>query len=216
MGGEQDGLSGHAIPAEYGEISPFFTLSALYVLPTTVLSLALTAGAFGVCACKICSLLGAAYAFGSNVWLLRYGPRMFKVCSKESSWLGKEAFSTIQAACFPEYFSLQTASCVLALGGYLGAAEGVASIADTASLAMIAAVIFALINQFVLGPKTTKLMVKLYEPGSCQGGGTQPLLDSEAKKAVKRNFGMIHGTSMLIDLFNLASVFAFICKVACQ
>ena len=33
----------------------------------------------------------------TEVWLLRYGPRMYAVCCKESSWLGKEAFSTIQA-----------------------------------------------------------------------------------------------------------------------
>ena len=33
-----------------------------------------------------------------QVWLLRYGPRMYKVCCKESAWLGKEAFSTIQVA----------------------------------------------------------------------------------------------------------------------
>ena len=85
------------------------------------------------------SLLGAAYAFGSNVtwqrmnmmgesvnlsnfiprfmvpknsvpevWLLRYGPRMYAVCCKESSWLGKEAFSTIQVSLSGSWVMVQS------------------------------------------------------------------------------------------------------------
>lgn len=84
-----------------------------------------------------------------EVWLLRYGPRMYAVCCKESRWLGKEAFSTIQAACFPEYFALQSGACLLALGPASGWQQ----------LCMGVATLLALANQFVLGPKTTQLMV---------------------------------------------------------
>ncbi|CAE7038244.1 unnamed protein product [Symbiodinium sp. KB8] len=159
--------------------------------------------------CKIVSLLGAAYAFGSNVWLLRYGPRMYAVCCKESRWLGKEAFSTLQAACFPEFFALQTAACLVALGGRWATA----SVWDVANLAMMAAIALALINLFGLGPKTTQLMASLYQQHLKDASSSAPLL-SDASKEAKKKFGMVHGISMLLDLMNLGAVFAFICAVA--
>jgi len=233
MSGE--GLSGHAIPKQYGQVAPFFRLTRNYVLPSMILAAAMVFGGIHECAsvrsgrvalgagagtkaCKILSQLGAAFAFGSNVWLLRYGPKMFKVCTTEASWLGKEAFSTIQASLFPEYFALQAASCVVALGGHVGVLmadpfhAGVVGLTlDLESWAMLLAVVFALVNLLGLGPKTTELMVALYESNlvveSCElGGGDQPLLVADAKKVRKKRFGMVHGISMLFDLFNLVAV----------
>eukprot|EP00434_Breviolum_minutum_P017836 symbB.v1.2.015741.t3/scaffold1123.1/size136624/6 len=189
-------------PTEYGKATPFFRLGALIVLPCTCISILLGHGYASNSICKVVSLLGAAYAFGSNVWLLRYGPRMYAVCCKESSWLGKEAFSTIQAACFPEYFALQSGSCILALCG----ATNLWALAAMASAAAL-----ALVNQLFLGPKTAELMVKLYEKSA---GADASLLNGSTD--IKKKFGMIHGISMLLDLLNLIAVFLYICIVASQ
>lgn len=55
-----------------------------------------------------------------------------------------------QAACFPEYFALQSGSCILALA---------AANSFMARLAMALAIALALVNQLALGPKTAQLMV---------------------------------------------------------
>ncbi|CAK8989172.1 unnamed protein product [Durusdinium trenchii] len=185
------GLSGQKIPKEYGQTAPFFRLAALVVPPCAVISAWMANGYASAHLCNITALLGAAYAFGSNVWLLRYGPRMYAVCCKESTWLGKEAFSTIQAACFPEYFALQSGSCILALGG---------APSSWAKLLMTIATMLALVNQ----------LVKLYDTST--GSADQPLLDGSSD--VKKTFGMVHGISMLLDLLNLFAVFAYLCMVA--
>ncbi|CAK8989135.1 unnamed protein product [Durusdinium trenchii] len=214
------GLSGQKIPKEYGQTAPFFRLAALVVdlicrgasdlqhsdhrisvPPCAVISAWMANGYASAHLCNITALLGAAYAFGSNVWLLRYGPRMYAVCCKESTWLGKEAFSAIQAACFPEYFALQSGSCILALGG---------APSSWAKLLMTIATMLALVNQLVLGPRTAQLMVKLYDTST--GSADQPLLDGSSD--VKKTFGMVHGISMLLDLLNLFAVFAYLCMVA--
>eukprot|EP00928_Gymnodinium_smaydae_P040541 TRINITY_DN27486_c0_g1_i1.p1 TRINITY_DN27486_c0_g1~~TRINITY_DN27486_c0_g1_i1.p1 ORF type:complete len:268 (+),score=35.74 TRINITY_DN27486_c0_g1_i1:174-977(+) len=202
-----DGLSGHTIPSAYTQTSSFFSLSALYILPCAAVAAGLVMTQ-QVNACRMIGTLGAAYAFGSNVWLLRYGPKMFKVCSKENDWLGKEAFSTLQAACFPEYFALQSASCILAFGCHIGASPS-KKIFDSAGIAMALAVVTALINAWVLGPKTTQNMEKLYEVTS-----GPKMLCAETKKSAKKKFGMIHGISMLLDLFNLLAVLVYICAVS--
>ncbi|CAE7872228.1 unnamed protein product, partial [Symbiodinium necroappetens] len=75
---------------------------------------------------------------------------------------------------------------------------------------MMAAIALALINLFGLGPKTTQLMVSLYQQHLKDASSSAPLL-SEASKEAKKKFGMVHGISMLLDLMNLGAVFAFIC-----
>ncbi|CAK8989137.1 DUF4149 domain-containing protein [Durusdinium trenchii] len=106
-----------------------------------------------------------------------------------------------QAACFPEYFALQSGSCILALGG---------APSSWAKLLMTIATMLALVNQLVLGPRTAQLMVKLYDTST--GSADQPLLDGSSD--VKKTFGMVHGISMLLDLLNLFAVFAYLCMVA--
>ncbi|CAK9054747.1 unnamed protein product [Durusdinium trenchii] len=106
-----------------------------------------------------------------------------------------------EAACFPEYFALQSGSCILALGG---------APSSWAKLLMTIATMLALVNQLVLGPRTAQLMVKLYDTST--GSADQPLLDGSSD--VKKTFGMVHGISMLLDLLNLFAVFAYLCMVA--
>merc|ERR1712194_255939 len=69
--------------------------------------------------CHASFLLGCAYAFGSNAGLFRYAPKMYTTCM-EVEYLGKESFSPIQAALFPEFFALQIAATIVALGGRIG------------------------------------------------------------------------------------------------
>ena len=59
-----------------------------------------------------------------------------------------------EAACFPEYFALQSGSCILALGG---------APSSWAKLLMTIATMLALVNQLVLGPRTAQLMVSYTE-----------------------------------------------------
>ena len=64
--------------------------------------------------------------------------------------IGYVLWSWLQAACFPEYFALQSGSCILALSGASN---------FWAQAAMASATALALVNQLFLGPKTAELMV---------------------------------------------------------
>eukprot|EP00933_Yihiella_yeosuensis_P031235 TRINITY_DN24779_c0_g1_i1.p1 TRINITY_DN24779_c0_g1~~TRINITY_DN24779_c0_g1_i1.p1 ORF type:complete len:229 (+),score=43.97 TRINITY_DN24779_c0_g1_i1:80-766(+) len=224
-----DGLSGNAIPAHLGEKTPYFRKAALLGLPSVLVAIAAcyyahqgTHNARTVC--KVMAQLGAAYALGSNAWLFCYGPTMFKICTA-TSWLGKEAFSTIQASVFPDYFALQTAACIVALGGHFGDLWSPRSLVEgtplnLAACAMLAALLFALLNLLVLGPKTSELMVQLYSGPTLPSNGSTPgeplLSKEEAEKAIKRRFGMVHGISMLVNLANLGAVGAYIALTAAE
>mmetsp|Transcript_142810 Transcript_142810/g.397806 ORF Transcript_142810/g.397806 Transcript_142810/m.397806 type:complete len:204 (-) Transcript_142810:88-699(-) len=196
----EEGRSGNQVPPQYGEPGPYYVKAARVSLPAALAGLllgALAAWAGGVwlAACRVAQLLGAAFAFGSNAWLMVYGPKMYTVCTS-TQWLGKEGFSTIQAALFPDFFAFQTASCVIALGAYIGVSQTV----DTAAITISASLVFCLINLAFLGPKTNALMVELYKT---------PMMD-DAGKAVKKKFGMVHGISMLVDLFALGFATVFL------
>eukprot|EP00404_Azadinium_spinosum_P024610 CAMPEP_0180607952 /NCGR_PEP_ID=MMETSP1037_2-20121125/27986_1 /TAXON_ID=632150 /ORGANISM="Azadinium spinosum, Strain 3D9" /LENGTH=212 /DNA_ID=CAMNT_0022627289 /DNA_START=51 /DNA_END=689 /DNA_ORIENTATION=+ len=210
----EPGYSGNKIPTEYGQAAPFYRKAAFFVAPAAALAAALTLAGTGLAnSCRVAGQLGAAYALGSNAWLFKYGPTMFNVCTSVG-WLGKEGFSTIQASLFPDYFALQTASCMIALGGHVGAMGGAF---DKAAWLMSAAMLCAMVNLFALGPKTTSLMLVLYNGPSEVGNGLEPLLDKEeASKAAKKKFGMVHGISMLVNLLNLAAVAGYIVIVACK
>merc|ERR1711907_50272 len=121
---------------------------------------------------------------------------------------GKEAFSTIQAALFPEFFALQTASCMLALGGHT-AVSGF----DVASTALLVAVGLALTNLLALGPISMPYMLALYKtnPDLFQNAPTEEALLPLAK--ARKKFGMIHGMSMLVDIGALAATLGYMILV---
>jgi hypothetical protein len=75
-----------------------------------------------------------------------------QVRNSSNSWEKQrpETSKKPQAACFPEYFALQSGSCILALA---------AAKSFMARLAMALAIALALVNQLALGPKTAQLMV---------------------------------------------------------
>merc|ERR1712107_562547 len=99
---------------------------ALFVsLPAAMVAALLVLSRPSSTLCNVVCQLAAAYALGSNIWLIMYGKKTFKVCTSQSTWLGKESFSTIQAASFPDFFAFLTAASFLACGGYVGSVEDV-------------------------------------------------------------------------------------------
>eukprot|EP00929_Paragymnodinium_shiwhaense_P105192 TRINITY_DN70117_c0_g1_i1.p1 TRINITY_DN70117_c0_g1~~TRINITY_DN70117_c0_g1_i1.p1 ORF type:complete len:231 (+),score=49.71 TRINITY_DN70117_c0_g1_i1:75-767(+) len=221
MGGEDplEGRSGHEIPEEYGETRPYYMKALCICVPAAAIAALMVYGPslegtaelenirlqrlVVACRAVLCQV-AAAYAFGSNVWLFCYGKKMFKVCSTHSQWLGKEAFSTIQAACFPDFFALQTAAALLVYGGYVGGAREVdARLQCCAGLA----VFLGLCNLLWLGPKSIPLMMDLYRTPAEAVGKEDALLPL---KQAKKRFGMVHGMSMLLDIFALGAMGVFI------
>lgn len=201
--------SGNPIPPEYGRAKPYFDLALKICLPVGCVAglLATIAPSYsnGPRLCQVIAQIGVAYAFGSNVWLFRYGSKSFKVCKEHSKWLGKEAFSTIQAACFPEFFALQVSACLLVVGGHV-AVSGF----DFASAFILTATAFGCVNLLVLGPMTMPRMIALYSVSP------DDITNSESKedpllpvRQAKKRFGMIHGISMLVDLLALLATLAY-------
>eukprot|EP00401_Gymnodinium_catenatum_P044213 CAMPEP_0117475704 /NCGR_PEP_ID=MMETSP0784-20121206/9932_1 /TAXON_ID=39447 /ORGANISM="" /LENGTH=212 /DNA_ID=CAMNT_0005269959 /DNA_START=21 /DNA_END=660 /DNA_ORIENTATION=- len=201
-----EGRSGHPIPEEYGKTEPYFKMALLAFLPAAVLS-SLAAALLPAAPCRALAQLGAACAFGSNIWLFCYGKKMFKVCTANESGSGKEAFSTIQAACFPAFFGLQTSATAFALGGHVGASGF-----DVAAMAAATALFFGLLNLLVLGPKSMPLMMDLYNAAPAKSGSNGDAL--LPLRQAKKRFGMVHGISMLVDLLALAAMGAFIVAAA--
>mmetsp|Transcript_15656 Transcript_15656/g.49292 ORF Transcript_15656/g.49292 Transcript_15656/m.49292 type:complete len:178 (+) Transcript_15656:62-595(+) len=142
-----DGLSGKEIPQLVVEdITPFHKKALTITVPSAVLALLLAALAPPAVS-RAVGQLGAAYAVGSNVWFLIYGPKMQKVC-KGVEWLGNEAFSVIQALLFPDFFAFQTAGCAVALSIH----RMLSPTFDLAAGAMAASLAFGLINLLLLAP----------------------------------------------------------------
>jgi len=208
--------SGHQkkhIPESFGKASPYYRLTVLLVVPAVLVAVAVSAYGQGR-VCHASFLLGCAYAFGSNAGLFRYAPKMYTTCM-EVEYLGKEAFSTIQAALFPEFFGLQIASTVVALGGRIGqgaAPKETVCGYDAVSLCLVGSILSGLINILLLGPLTSRFMVEMYNlcPEGFYGNSqpfSAPLMpNDEEKKKVKMRFGIVHGISMLLNLASLGAV----------
>jgi len=217
-----EGRSGQKIPEQYGLADPYFRMASLLCVPALVIAVlmswpSLHGNNIPTSVLRIVSQLAAAYAFGSNGWLLVYGNKMMKVCKENHKWLGKEAFSLIQANNFPEFFALQTGCSLLALGGHVGAvsASGGNSGAvpwrslSGAALAALGAVLAGAVNLFILGPMTNPRMLALYNSShtASAGGASEALLPAAE---LRKKFGMVHGMSMLIDLIALILMGTFI------
>jgi len=209
------GGKNRVIPSVYGEASPYHRLTAFLVFPSALVAAGLAVGFMsdGVYAKRAYNAafhLGCAYAFGSNAWLFRYGPKMYNTCIKVE-YLGKQAFSTIQAALFPEYFALQIAATIVALGAHTGGGTSSFS-SDPVSWCLLTAILFGLVNIMVLGPLTSKYMIEMYSlcPEGFYGEGqscSAPLIPNEQeKKQLKMRFGIVHGISMLANLGSLGMV----------
>jgi len=217
--GMENGLQKKHIPETFGEASPYYRSTVLFVLPAILV--AIVVYAYGVYefpfqerVCHVSFLLGSAYAFGSNAGLFRYAPKMYTTCM-EVEYLGKEAFSTIQAALFPEFFALQIASTFVALGGRIGQGATPTETVwgyDSVCLCLSGALLLGLVNLLCLGPLTSRFMVDMYNlcPEGFYGNSqpfSAPLMpNDEAKKRVKMRFGIVHGISMLLNLASLGAV----------
>ena len=129
-----------------------------------------------------------AYAcyLGSMVWTTFIaGITMFKN-------LPRKEFGKLQAKLFPLYFALH-AACLVAMGGALALGGGVPSGAVWGlglSLAATAA------NLLFVEPKTTANMFARY---AMQEGGAVAYDEGQAA-ALKKEFGLLHGLSSLLNL----------------
>mmetsp|Transcript_6663 Transcript_6663/g.11653 ORF Transcript_6663/g.11653 Transcript_6663/m.11653 type:complete len:208 (-) Transcript_6663:80-703(-) len=193
------GRSGREMPAKYGEAGPYYRKTAEVIAFAGIVSIA-AVFMQSERLWRPASILGGAYAFGSNIWLMYYGPRMLKLCAEHHEWLGKEAHAVIQASNFPQFFALQVAGTYMAAVGRI-LTTGV----DIAFVAASLAVILGAINLAVLGPATAPLMFNMYRPHSTASTPTGPLLGEDFEKA-KKKFGMVHGISMLADLLGLLCI----------
>mmetsp|Transcript_41365 Transcript_41365/g.92906 ORF Transcript_41365/g.92906 Transcript_41365/m.92906 type:complete len:208 (+) Transcript_41365:62-685(+) len=201
------GRSGREMPAEYGEVGPYYRKTAEVIGFAGVTSIAAvfiqTERLW-----RAAATLGAAYAFGSNLWLMYYGPRMLKLCAAHHEWLGKEAHAVIQASNFPAFFALQVAGTFIAAVG-----RALTTGADVAFAAAGAAVLLGTLNLAVLGPATAPLMYNMYGAKSTGTSLQEPMLAEDFQKA-KKKFGMVHGISMLADLLALFCIGSYLALVA--
>lgn len=148
------------------------------------------------------AVLGAAYTVGSTLWLFRYGPRMLHFCASMPS-LGKSVHRIIQADALPDYFAFQAVASLLMVFGQLAASRTSPSKVrwQLATWIVIGvAVASALANSFVLGPMTVRIV--------------QAWPDGAPSAAFSKQFGITHGTSMLLNLFNLIASLTYIVLVA--
>ena len=129
-----------------------------------------------------------AYAcyLGSMVWTTFIaGIVMFKN-------LPRKEFGKLQAKLFPKYFALH-AACLVAMGGALALGGGVPSGAVWGLGLSLAA---TACNLFVVEPKTTANMFARY---AMQEGGAV-VYDEGQAAALKKEFGLLHGLSSLLNL----------------
>lgn len=162
-------------------------------LGAVALSLGAAAGGAGAAlsSAKVAAfvhLLSYACYLGSMVWTTFFaGLTMFKN-------LPRQEFGKLQAKLFPLYFALH-AACLVAMGGALAVGGGGSLPAGVAwglglSLAATAA------NLFVVEPKTTANMFARY---AMQNGGKENY-DIGRADALKKEFGLLHGLSSLLNL----------------
>ncbi|KJZ71794.1 hypothetical protein HIM_08814 [Hirsutella minnesotensis 3608] len=141
------------------------------------------------------------------------GPVMYKA-------IDRPAFSLVQRALFPVYFSIQTAvPIVLALtfpgNSLAGVPSGISGLLDVSSrwdsLAPIAAMfVTGLVNLVVMLPATNKVMKE--RRGQAKRDGKEWFDQgphSEEMRTLNKKFGMVHGISSLINLGTLVSAIAY-------
>lgn len=142
-----------------------------------------------------CHVAAAGTWLGVNIWTTFFaGITMFKN-------LPRQTFGKLQAKLFPMYFALISACCLVLLAT---TKVGVMSAAATPKVTGVLALglVTALSNLLFIEPKATSVLFKRYELEN--SGNAEP----EARKALTKSFGALHGLSSVANLGNLAASFA--------
>ncbi|OQD77587.1 hypothetical protein PENDEC_c002G01178 [Penicillium decumbens] len=125
--------------------------------------------------------------------------------------LPRPQFSSLQAAIFPVYFSLQTALpvAVALTASRGGQALGLSGLADPENrlntlLPMATVALTGLINLVVLRPLTTNIMRERKHQETRDGKKSyDPAPHSKEMIALNKRFGRVHGMSSLVNMVSL-------------
>ncbi|KAJ5198789.1 uncharacterized protein N7459_008652 [Penicillium hispanicum] len=131
--------------------------------------------------------------------------------------LPRPQFSSLQAAIFPIYFSMQSAlPVVVALTASRGGqALGISGLAApenryTTLLPMATVAVTGLINQIVLRPLTMKIMRERKHQETRDGKKSyDPAPHSKEMVALNKRFGRVHGISSLVNLISLVATVCY-------
>ncbi|KAH7914472.1 hypothetical protein BJ138DRAFT_1143814 [Hygrophoropsis aurantiaca] len=146
-------------------------------------------------------LLAYGWLYGMSIWISFFGG----IIAYRS--LPKHQFGALQHRTFPVYFasSVLLSSVLLALWAYThaGILSNLArpSHPDVAQAYALGSVtLFQGINQFVVGPLTSKTMFKRHKLEKEEGKSYHEPNVSAEMKALNSRFGMLHGISSVANL----------------
>ena len=139
------------------------------------------------------NLCAVSVMYGTQNWVSWVaGPTMFVN-------MERSAFGDLQARLFPKMGMVTWSMSSLALASYLANHSW-----DNSAILLSASLFFNLLNSFVLFPVTTKYQYKIRE-----------LEEGTPEKASARKmFGMLHGTSVLVNLGSMAANTAYLYIIA--
>jgi hypothetical protein len=113
--------------------------------------------------------------------------------------LPRQTFGKLQSKLFPKYFNL----CSVAIVVQMVTLTSLPSLGQRATVALGTALAMTLLNQFILEPKSTKIMFDRYELEDTQEGK-----ESDEYKKLASSFGKFHGMSSLTNLIALCGAVA--------
>jgi hypothetical protein len=113
--------------------------------------------------------------------------------------LPRQTFGKLQSKLFPKYFNL----CSVAIVVQLVTLTSLPSLGQRATAALGTALAMTLLNQFILEPKSTKIMFDRYELEDTPEGK-----ESDEYKKLASSFGKFHGMSSLTNLIALCGAVA--------
>lgn len=113
--------------------------------------------------------------------------------------LPRQTFGKLQSKLFPKYFNL----CSVAIVVQMVTLTSLPSLGQRATAALGTALAMTLLNQFILEPKSTKIMFDRYELEDTPEGK-----ESDEYKKLASSFGKFHGMSSLTNLIALCGAVA--------
>lgn len=118
-----------------------------------------------------------------------------------------EHFGALQSRIFPPYFAFQAVASLALLVtppvSYIG------GMALAKNITLGASFIGGAVNWGILGPKTRVLMAKRREQSALEGKAHNDPTASEATKAINKEFGKVHGLSVLFNLGTFLGLLAY-------
>lgn len=118
-----------------------------------------------------------------------------------------EHFSALQSKIFPPYFAFQTAAAVVLL--LTPPVSFASSIVLAKNLSLGIAAVGGAANTFYFGPQSRVVMAKRREQVAIEGKPHNDPTASETMKKINKEFGKIHGLSVLFNLGTFLGLAAY-------